>query len=192
MQKLNWLVLVVVLVLGCSMGCQQVDSAAAGQDAESPKVFFSMEQFIAAEVARLQAEGLTLEKQIRYNGAEEVKTVSNIDFEEELSLFRRADINKPAWVDLYKADTTLVNGQMSKVRYQTVDPELEVKTLEVEWDAAGAVSAILIERKNSSTLATNEYDLSYWPAKGYEIETNQQNKAADPIHIQITGNFKRP
>ena len=72
MQKLNWLLLVVVLALGCSMGCQQANSAAAGQDAESPKVFFSMEQFIAAEVARLQAEGLTLEKQIRYNGAEEV------------------------------------------------------------------------------------------------------------------------
>lgn len=62
---------------------------------------------------------------------------------------------------------------MSKVCYQMVDFELEVKIFEVEWDVVGVVSVILIERKNSFMFVINEYDFSYWLVKGYEIEINQ-------------------
>ena len=52
------------------------------------------------------------------------------------------------------------------------------------------MSEIIIRRESSTALASNEYDLVYRPDQGYTIQTLQENKAAEPLRIHITGNFQ--
>lgn len=179
------------LVCLCLMACQSDSTSAVdSQEDAADAVFFPLENYIEQEVARLTTAGVSLEKQILYNDKEEVQTVTEVNYEQELSLFRRADINKPAWIDLYLADTVLQDNLIRAVRYQTQEEELEVKSLEVKWDENGTVNEIVIRRESSSTLASNEYDLIYRPEEGYEITTLQQNRSADPITIRIKGTFQ--
>ncbi len=182
-----------VFVVACTalVACQSVDSdTATTEEQEATAVFFPLESYIEQEVARLNEAGMPLEKHIWYNEQEETQTNNEIDYGKELSLFRRADINKPAWVDLYQADTIFQDERAREVRYQALDPELEVRSLEVKWDKEGAVTEVKIRRESISTLASNEYDLVYLPQEGYRINTLQQNRSADPVTIRIEGTFQ--
>lgn len=184
MQKLIWSLLLIVLI---GSSCQ--DSTGASDAENKPAVFFALEEFIAAEAERLQAANVQLDKRIRYNGQEEIQTRKDINYEQELSMFSRADINKKAWTDLYQADTIFQGPQAREVSYRALDPELEVRSLQVKWTTDGAVSEINILRKSESTLASNIYDLHYSPQEGYLMKTQQQNSSADLITIMVVGKF---
>lgn len=187
MHKITCGLLLVCLGL---VACQTEDTATAKEGTVKRVVFFPLERFIEEEAARLNQSALPLEKHVWYNEEEEIQSQTEVDYEKELSLFRRADINKPAWTDRYQADTVFQNELVREVRYRALDEELEVKSLQIKWDDAGAVSEINVRRVSSSTLASNEYDLSYRPQAGYSIKTLQQNRAADPIKIRIEGTFQ--
>ena len=167
---------------------QQEDSTSTDENA--PAVFFPLANFMDQEVRRLDSLGVTMTKTIRYNDSVEVQSGQAVDFEDELSIFRRADINKPAWTDQYQADTVFQGAQAREVRYQALEPDLEVRLLTVKWNALGDVTEIQARRANSSALASNEYELFYFPASGYRIKTQQENRAADPIEILIEGEFE--
>ncbi|MEL6659216.1 MAG: hypothetical protein AAFP77_27685 [Bacteroidota bacterium] len=187
MQKLIFATALISAVYILS-SCNSQDDINQIED-DAPAVFFPLADFIDTEVARLDSLNLTLAKKVNYQGKEEEQTVETIDFEQELSIFRRADINKPSWTDKYQADSVFQDAQVREASYQALEEDLEVRSLLVKWDAGGAVTEVRIRRENSSALASNEYDLAYFPATGYRISTQQQNRAAEPIAITIEGNF---
>ncbi|MEL6970270.1 MAG: hypothetical protein AAFZ63_06840 [Bacteroidota bacterium] len=188
MQKLIFATALLSMVYVLS-SCNSQDDINQQED-DAPAVFFPLADFIDTEVVRLDSLNLTLAKKVNYQGKEEEQTAETIDFEQELSIFRRADINKPSWIDKYQADSVFQDAQVREASYQALEEDLEVRSLAVKWDADGVVTEVRIRRENSSALASNEYDLAYFPATGYRITTQQQNRAAEPIAITIEGNFK--
>lgn len=152
--------------------------------------FFSLTLFMDSEIERLEQLNPTLKKEISFNGQIEERELEEVDFTEELAIFRKADINRPAWLDLYTVDSVFTDGRLRELHYQTNDPELRTQQLSVYQDANQAVTKIEIKGLSSTVLSNGERYLTYEPSKGYEIRTLQQSRAAETVEIRITSTFE--
>ncbi|MGH1434054.1 MAG: hypothetical protein ACRBG0_06300 [Lewinella sp.] len=172
-----------VLILS---SCNQADEAQAAVDQKD--TFFSLEKFFEAEEERLQSANIGLDKEIRINEKEEQQLIADIDYSREFSMFRKADINRPAWSDKYQADSTLQQGAL-EIRYTSLDPELKTQELFVMMNKEGEVEKIEIISQTETALAGNKSWMTYEPALGYHIKTQQKNRTAETLNIEIKGGF---
>ncbi|WP_020536750.1 hypothetical protein [Lewinella cohaerens] len=166
--------------------CNQADEAQAAVDRED--TFFLLEKFFEAEEKRLQSANIGLDKEIRINEKEEQQLIADIDYSREFSMFRKADINRPAWSDKYQADSTLQQGGL-EIKYTSLDPELKTQELFVMMNKEGEVEKIDIVSQTETALARNKSWMTYEPKVGYLIKTQQENRTAETLNIEIKGRF---
>jgi hypothetical protein len=146
--------------------------------------FFDLAGYITAETERLTAAKTRVEKTITLNGETETQQLDAINFNNDLRLFREADINKPAWVDKYETQTETLSGSHKVTTYLTRDSSLIVHRLMVEEDL-GVTTRVEIDRKTGTVLSDGKHQLVYDPARGYSVTTQQTNRFGDDVEAEI-------
>ena len=178
-------VLLVALVTVLSFQCQTNASNSSNQ---REKKFFDLRAFFEAEIARLEKEEPRVKKEIEINGQREQRTQQAVDFEKELAIFIRSDINKPAWRDKYRIDSTLVSKQLTRLQYTAMDSSLKTRIMRIEFDQNG-VEKIYISNRTQSPLIKSSQQLLFEPSKGYQIENQQDLSLSKDSQLSISAQF---
>lgn len=148
------------------------------------KPFFDLAGYMDQEVDRLNGEISTLNKTVIIGGKTEQKTLSGIDFTNDLAIFRKADINKPAWSDKYRIEP--VGGDTS---YIATDSSMRTRHLQVLRDASGKVERIEIKRRSGNVLSKGAQELTYQPASGYRIYSKQIGDLVGDAEVSVVVEF---
>ena len=174
---------ILVLILMCSFGCAEISPQKAAKQL-SVKKYFDLEKYFQTEVERLTGRE-SLVKITTINGLEEEQTVKKIDFEKELAIFSKSDINRPAWSDKYIIDSIFnEKGGLVELHYLAKDEKLRTRRISIKLDSA-VVSKIEIENATSTFVANNRQSLLYLPGEGYIIESSQKVKTIDSTLLRI-------
>lgn len=179
-----------VLLISGFFSCDRNSTASNDSDPALAQVvvdspFFSLQKYFEREAERLSARSALVQKDVSINGKMESKTVRDLNWNDEFSVFMASDINKPAWIDLYKTDSTLL-----ETHYSTQDKDLKTKSIKIKKDSLQRVKAIIISNLTQNNLYTTEEKLYYYPDSLYIIETNQAVRALGDNIYKITGRFK--
>ena len=145
---------------------------------DTPTPFFDLAAYIDAEADRWAALG-PVSKTTLVAGRENQKTVSNLDFSEELAPFRRADINRIAWLDRYAVDSSA-----NEVTYRALDDELRTRLLKITR-SGGEVARIDIENVTDGPVVNTRQFLTYLPGERYEIRATQRVVLMDSTVLRV-------
>lgn len=156
----------IVLLIFLLTACQQT-----AENSAKPIRFFDLKAYFSEQITENQKYTGIL-KTVSIDGEEESKKIQDIDWKEDLNVFVRADINKPAWQDKYNTATSTVNGQ-KVVTYTTENEKLITKKITISYKA-DAIDNIIIEQKNDNEVYQAEKTLTYRPGKGYSIKSKQK------------------
>jgi len=152
--------------------------------------FFSLADFIKEEQEAMKKEGIMLIKMLELNGKKDTIILNQPDFENELDLFVKADINKPALSDKYRTDSIFQHGYLFKVLYTSMDKKLYTQRLGIQYHANGKVAGIDIQLYNGSPITVNVQHLVLRPFIGYQIIDNQYFMGKKEV-IKVVGSFKQ-
>ncbi len=84
---------VAVVLVSCGVSSQQ--------EAAEQKAYFDVEAFVQGQIDWLEQSRPEVRKEMSMDGEKEVLQTQEIDWNDELDLFRQADLNKPALRDSY-------------------------------------------------------------------------------------------
>lgn len=146
--------------------------------------YFSIADYFRSEATRLQRVDQEIIKTVSKNGDEEQQRKPIADWTNEFSLFIDSDINKPAWQNSYRIDSTATS-----LTYSSMDSTLRTETIHVEKSAAGAVTHIHITNRVSNMLYVTEEQLDYYPDSLYRIIKQQQVRIIGKSHYTVTGEW---
>ena len=152
--------------------------------------FFDLAAYMQQEIDALQENGTPLEKTITLNDETETQLVEDINYSQELSLFRNADINKPAWIEKYEVDTEELPEYRLRTIYTATDSTLMTQQLTIIQQGA-EVDAIRIVRKTGSVLSNGHQELIYRPGEFYRIVAHQEARVGGTLSSVIEGRFQQ-
>ncbi len=186
----RYFLILCISVLLSGAGCRQ--SAGSGlPPLTATKPFFDLRGYIQSQIRTL-ANVKTVDKKVNVNGKTEQKSGVAIDLEKELSLFAQSDINRPAWLDKYHADTTVVENDPAVarvIRYRTDNEQLKTKELKIFMDRHGAPVEIRIVNADQSMFSDWRQDLMYKAGLGYHISNRQKFIFLSPSMVAIDASF---
>ncbi len=177
----KWLLLSVLL----SACLQQAER----QEPLQEKKFFNLNNYFEKEAERLQQSNRPWLKIAQLNEKKETLKVSNINWQKELEIFSRCDLNKPAWKEKYKIDTTFLNGDLSKISYISTDDELLIKKINITFSTSNKPDSIQIRKETHNFLMSMEQDLHYNPNTGYKIEQREKMLGFKPSYSSVELRF---
>lgn len=161
----------------------------SAETADDLTPFFKLESYFDKEIARLDSLQPVLQKTVTLDDKAEEQRFVETDFEDELRIFRRSDINRPAWSDKYQIDSLRANGQLQSVRYTALDSSLNTRFLRVDYQQDTIVE-IRVKNRTHSAIADTEQHLRYQPGKSYQIESKQKTVGSEIrkvlIEVKIT------
>ncbi len=175
---------VVVFLTGCfdQMGTD-------GSRQEQGSVYFEIEGYFEKEKQRLSTQTV-FSKTVTMNGEMEESQLNEIDLENDLKVFIKSDINRPAWSDKYEIDSTFNQNQvLSKISYQANDIKLLTKSIVVDFER-GEVVKVFIKNGTKSAIAQTRQLLTYQPNSGYSIESVQDVATMDESIFRIEVEFQ--
>jgi len=161
--------------------------AETGRDA--PKAFFDLKGYMQQEMQRLaelQPKGV---KRISLNGKSETHDFDTLDYEKELEVFSRADINRVAWLDKYEVDSIFQDGQLAQLRYRAKEDKLKTRFMEIQYGPSSQVAAVLIQNHTKSMIAEMQQTIEYRHDKGYRLENRQPTLFAKEKQLGIEVQF---
>ncbi|MTB49612.1 hypothetical protein [Lewinella sp. W8] len=167
-------------------GCEPTPDADAPA---MPPAFFDLGGYMQGQIDSLANNSVLVEKTIELNGTVESHEMADINFANDLRVFREADINKPAWIEKYAADTQRLSGSHLIIRYTALDSSLQTRSLLVDQDR-GQVRRVEIVRRTGTVLSDGRHELWYEAAKGYSVRTVQENRFGDDVDASIEVRWK--
>lgn len=141
--------------------------------------------FFKQEIKRLQKVQPLIEKSVHLNKENETKTLSEINWEDELSLFIQSDINKPAFKGLYQKQK-----EADEVVYSTSDPKLKTRQIRILYSPKGKIERIAITNHTQNSLYTSDEFLEYRPDSLYQIVKRQEVRLMGTQNYWVLGKFK--
>ena len=153
------------------------------------ETFFDLSGYIDRQVDSLQTAGTTVTKTIRLNGTTETHEVADLNFRNDLRVFREADINKPAWREKYLVDSTRRAGELIRT-YTAVDSSMQTRELSVVTREGDPVR-IAIVRKTGTVLSDGLHEMTYEPATGYRMVSRQVNRFGKDLDADIQVRWKK-
>lgn len=131
-------------------------------------IYEDLNSYFKSEAIRLNKKNVFVNKSVEQNGNTENRDKISINWENELSLFRASDINRPAWRNAYKILTDSL-----KTTYLAEDSKLRTKEIQIEKDLKGEIKRIFIKNVSENYLYKSTELLSYFPDSLYIIEKHQ-------------------
>ncbi|NJB84530.1 hypothetical protein GGR26_000275 [Lewinella marina] len=150
--------------------------------------FFDLASYMDAQVDSLEQAGTTVTKTIHLNGTTETKELSDLNFANDLKVFREADINKPAYLDKYTVDKQESEGRLVRT-YTAIDSSMQTRRLTVVSRDDRPIRVEII-RKTGTVLSQGDHHLVYDPLSGYHLHTDQVNRFGDDLDADITVRWK--
>ncbi len=147
--------------------------------------YFDLKGFIDKEAKKLTKQNKPVLKSVSHNGIAESKKVHIDDWDTELSVFKEADINRPAWKDSY---SIVSDGNF--LIYKTLDSTLTTREILIKKENQKVEWIMIINRtKNKLYLSTEK--LSYFPDSLYLIEKYQRIRFMGTNNYKIEGRITR-
>lgn len=168
------------LLIGSS--CTSSDTKPVSGSVDS---YFSLEDFFLNETNRLTKLARSVDKTVSRNGRNEKRHVKIDDWKSELALFIDSDINKPAWQNSYRIDST-----DRSVIYTSTDPKLRTQKIIIEKQESGKVTHIAIDNRTGNMLYQTAEQLDYYPDSLYRISKRQQIRFIGNSQYLIIGVLK--
>ncbi|HXH17862.1 MAG TPA: hypothetical protein VNJ07_02175 [Chitinophagales bacterium] len=131
-----------------------------------------MPGFIDMEVKRLSVQKPMVQKMVFLNGKKEIKITGISNWENELSAFKEADINKKSFLGKYKVDSTFIGGNLL-LRYSATEEKFRIRELTVQYDSEKKPAKITAVMAASNVLYSSHQQLGYEAGKGYWISGKQ-------------------
>lgn len=174
-----------LLVSTLLLGCIPEETA----EAVELKPFFDLQAFIDAEVERLESDVPRADKSVTFNEETESHEAMELNYEDELAIFRNADINRPAWLEKYSIDSTR-EGSRVRVEYVALDTTLAVRSMRVIEEGEQVVQ-IEVENQTGTVLSDGRQLLRYEPATGYLIDSYQDRRFGESLDTRIEVSFPK-
>ena len=138
-------------------------------DKFASKHYFDLSKYAQTEAQRLNSKHLLAIKKVSEGEKEESKTITNIDWQKELTVIAEADINRPAWTEKYQQDS-MVFDNTSLITYTAQDPNLMVKKIVLtKAIPSGECLSITIEKGNENLLYSSWQKIYYTPGSQLNI-----------------------
>jgi hypothetical protein len=155
--------------------------------------YFSLQDYFQQEIERLTKARQTVYKRITLDETVEEQQLEDVDFEAELSLFLKADINRPAWTDKYQIDSVLDAGQLLRLQYSALDTSLPTRQIRIHFvpEATGpTVQRVEIVSRTETALSRSDKTLQYDPQEGYTIAAAQGGSMTEDLQFLLEARFK--
>jgi hypothetical protein len=163
-------------------------SLAACQQKETSKKqieYVDLRGYFNAEANRLNAQKFTFTKTVCINRKKESKLLNkSIDWEKELSVFKEADINKPAFKGMYQ-----ISMLPNKTIYTTLSKNASVKRIEIDFGNTKKPVGIRIFQLTKNMIYQSTDTLSYYPDSIYSIHKKQEVRVLGTTVYTIEGKF---
>lgn len=147
--------------------------------------FFDIKGYFNTEIIKLTRTNPLTDKIVSHNKDSENKKVKISDWKQELDLFIKSDINRPAWKNSY-----IVIDNDSALIYRAKYAELQMREMVIKR-IAGKIKWILIFNKTTNILYQTFEKLSYFPDSAYVIEKDQRIRLMKNNHYSIEGKLIR-
>ncbi|MCO6487551.1 MAG: hypothetical protein J5I98_03985 [Phaeodactylibacter sp.] len=178
---LLYLAIPALVFAGCASGGEEGKHA-------TPDAFFDLKGYMESEIQRLSETQPEVLKRIAIDGRGEEKTFDSLDYEKELDIFSRSDINKVAWLDKYRVDSVYQGGQLARLTYTSKDKDLKTHLLEVRF-SDGQVTQVHVQNKTESIVADVGQEIWYQPAKGYRLASRQSTALTEEKEVEVEVEF---
>jgi hypothetical protein len=129
-------------------------------------------------------------KTVQIDGQAETQTLSAYAWTSEISLLQQWDINRPAWRDQYLRDT-LVQGSQIQLHYQSLDDDLQVRSLDV-WQTGEVVDSIVIETAVKNPLRSTNGTYRYIPSAGLDFQQISSRRFGSKQDLSVSVRLKTP
>lgn len=150
----------------------------------NPQTYFSVNEYFKNEIARLSKSNPTITKTVSVNDVVERKKLQIANWQQELSSFIEADINKASW----KGSFQLTKTDTSEI-YTSQSDKIPVKKL-IVIKANNKVKSIKFFLANENNLYTSNDSLVYNANDFYEIKKTQKIKLIEGKRYVIHGKFR--
>ena len=150
------------------------------------KTYTDLKGYFDSEARRLTKSNPLIKKTVARNDASETRSLKDINWKTELSLFAESDINKPAWKDSYK-----VSSHGDKTIYLATDKELKTQEINITKDLQGKIKKVFIRNQTDNMLYSSTEQLVYIPDSAYEISKQQHVAVIGDNRYFINGIFNR-
>ncbi|HKK74378.1 MAG TPA: hypothetical protein VJ953_04830 [Saprospiraceae bacterium] len=174
--------LAVMLLAVLLVACNQSDNT--GTELEQD-YFFNLEDYFESEIERLDQTEAPVTKVLSINGLSEEVPTDTLNFSKELSIFKKSDINRTAWIDKYKGDTTrTASGDIQRIIYSAIRKDLRTRKIVIDFEG-GEPSKIAIRNETDSPALTARQMLIYQPDNGFSISQEQKVRALEKKFLKI-------
>ena len=140
------------LCVGFLSGCQN-----QGQQAAIPS-YYPVATTVKELITKATASKYQLLKLAVLDGKREEGVLDTVKWDKELEPFLAADINKPSWKGLFKADS-VIDAAGLFITYTSLKPELPVRKLQVSLNTGGQPTRIHAQLYQDNTLNVVEKTL---------------------------------
>jgi len=154
------------------------------------KRYFDLKGLIEIQIKTLSTQKPFVQKTILMSGKSESQLVKTIDWAKELELFIQTDLNKPAFIQSYRVDSSsisvkyiLKNTEKLPVKYLTISRVGE-NGISIEAFVSNENYLYQTERHLTLSLKSNE-------VSGYQVEGFQKIVFGDRKIFKINGVIKR-
>lgn len=148
------------------------------------KTYIDLKGYFDTEARRLTKSNPLVKKTVARNDATETRSLNDINWKTELSLFAESDINKPAWKDSYK-----VSSHGDKTTYLATDADLKTREIKITKDGSGKIKKVFIRNQTDNMLYSSTEQLIYIPDSLYEISKQQHVAVIGDNRYFINGIF---
>ena len=147
--------------------------------------YVDLQGYFSAEAKRLNSKKPTVLKTVGINQKSEKKLLEKtIDWEKELSVFKEADINKPAFKGMYH-----IGRMPNKTVYTALNKKNLVQRIEVDWGLSKKPIGIRIFQLTKNMIYRAADTLNYYPDSAYSIHKKQEVRVLGTTVYTIDGKF---
>jgi hypothetical protein len=156
---------------------------------EDNRVYYDFQTYFSEEIGRLSNDSnLVITKNVTLNKVTEQKNFYNVNWNSELSLFKKIAIKPVNWQNGFILDSMVkVDAVLSAIYYSSIDPKQEIKQIiltdtmhwikdSIDYPYLNSPFQLLFNIENKNAITHTSKKLVYQPSKGFLISGFQKTK----------------
>lgn len=151
--------------------------------------YYDFQTYFTQEINRLNNDSnLIITKNVTLNKVTEQKNFKNLDWNNELSLFKKIAIKPVNWQNGFAVDSMVkVDAVLSAIYFSSKDPKQEIKQIiitdtmlwkgdSIDYSTLNSPFQLLFNIENKNVITHTAKKLVYQPSKGFLISGFQKTK----------------
>ncbi|NNF02305.1 MAG: hypothetical protein HKN22_06440 [Bacteroidia bacterium] len=150
-------------------------------------LYFDSPSFFKSEIDRLENLDPKVLKRIESKAGIEEQKIRIEDYEKELSVFSKIDLNISAYYNMFSVDSVYREDTLI-VEYKAKEKSLGLREYRLVV-VDGNPQMISASSKTANALSDSGLKLIYQPSKGYKISKSGNSKVSDSFDFKISVEF---